>query len=409
MCRCTVEAFHGIKDVSDADPTSGTIGGIVIARCIGTSMGKTETIAMIRETPQNIKNPSAIVARLHCRRRYLAERPLFRICAFALCFTFYFFVLGISAAFASTNSHSTEASEVAAGIPAQTVAPEAQLKAALEHWLEEKLASKESSRPRYEFALSDKRLSIPACAEFEIDPLNLIHGSKLAFTLAVPVHCAQPKWQRRILGRKIIDRTARKSVAQARPMVQVLTPIQSIAKGERIMPQHVQSKLVLAYREPQNAVNRVDDQPYYASRALVPGRTLVESDLDVGRPVVVLTEALPARSLVTEASLVIEERAVNVPHDAIESLQGLGLLATNRLLHPGDILRKRDLTKAKLIKRGQKVAVESIGPHFRIASDLIALRDGYLGDQIPFQNVGSDRRVFATVTGIGTARSSVKR
>ena len=408
MCRCTVEAFHGIKDVSDADPTSGTIGGIVIARCIGISMGKTETIAMIRETPQNIKNPSAIVARLHCRRRYLAERPLFRICAFALCFTLYF-VLGISAAFASTNSHSLEASEVTAGIPAQPVAPEAQLKAALEHWLEEKLASKESSRPRYEFALSDKRLSIPACAEFEIDPLNRIHGSKLAFTLAVPVHCAQPKWQRRILGRKIIDRTARKSVAQARPMVQVLTPIQSIAKGERIMPQHVQSKLVLAYREPQNAVNRVDDQPYYASRALVPGRTLVESDLDVGRPVVVLTEALPARSLVTEASLVIEERAVNVPHDAIESLQGLGLLATNRLLHPGDILRKRDLTKAKLIKRGQKVAVESIGPHFRIASDLIALRDGYLGDQIPFQNVGSDRRVFATVTGIGTARSSVKR
>jgi flagella basal body P-ring formation protein FlgA len=123
----------------------------------------------------------------------------------------------------------------------------------------------------------------------------------------------------------------------------------------------------------------------------------------------VLTKALPARSLVTPASLVIEERAVNVPHDAIESLQGLGLLATNRLLHPGDILRKRDLTKAKLIKRGQRVAVESIGPHFRIASDLIALQDGYLGDQIPFQNVGSDRRVFATVTGAGTARSSAKR
>ena len=69
-------------------------------------------------------------------------------------------------------------------------------------------------------------------------------------------------------------------------------------------------------------MSRVDDQPYYASRTLVPGRTLVASDLAVGRPVVVLTEALPARSFVTEASLIIEERAVNVPHDAIESLQG---------------------------------------------------------------------------------------
>jgi flagella basal body P-ring formation protein FlgA len=167
--------------------------------------------------------------------------------------------------------------------------------------------------------------------------------------------------------------------------------------------------LALAHRTPQNSVSQINDQPYYAARALVPGRTLVATDLEVGRPVVVLTEALPARSLVTAASLVIEERAVDVPHDAVESLQGLGLLATNRLLHPGDILRKRDLTKAKLIKRGQRVAVESVGQHFRIASDLIALQDGYLGDQIQFQNIGSDRRVFATVTGAGKARSSAKR
>ena len=363
---------------------------------------------MNRETAQNIKNPPAIVARLHCRRRYFAARPLLRICVFALCFTLYS-VLGIGTAFAATNNNATQTGEVIASIPAQSAAPEAQLKAALEHWLKDKLASADHSGPRYEFALNDKRLSIPACAEFEVDPLDRIDVSTLATTLAVPVRCSQSKWQRRILGRQIIDKTARQPKTQARPMVQVLTPIQPISKGERVMPRHIQSKLALAYRTPKNSVSRIDDQPYYASRTLVPGRTLVASDLEVGRPVVVLTEALPARSLVAEASLVIEERAVNVPHDAIESLQGLGLLATNRLLHPGDILRKRDLTKAKLIKRGQRVAVESIGPHFRIASDLIALQDGYLGDQIPFQNVGGDRRVFATVTGAGTARSSVKR
>ena len=42
------------------------------------------------------------------------------------------------------------------------------------------------------------------------------------------------------------------------------------------------------------------------------------------------------------------------PMTRLNHYRGLGLLATNRLLHPGDILRKRDLTKAKLIKRGQK-------------------------------------------------------
>ena len=338
----------------------------------------------------------------------MAVRPLLHIWAFALWLALYS-ILGISTTFAATNNNSTQAGKVIASIVDQSSAPEAQLKAALEHWLKDKLASADHSGPRYEFALNDKRLSIPACAEFEIDPLDRIDVSTLATTLAVPVRCSRSNWQRRILGRQIIEKTARQPVTQARPTVQVLTPIQSIAQGERVMPRHVQSKLVLAYRTPQNVVSRVDDQPYYASRTLVPGRTLVASDLAVGRPVVVLTEALPARSFITEASLVIEERAVNVPHDAIESLQGLGLLATNRLLHPGDILRKRDLTQAKLVKRGQRVAVESVGPHFRIASDLIALQDGYLGDQIPFQNVDGNRRVFATVTGAGTARSSAKR
>ena len=98
-----------------------------------------------------------------------------------------------------------------------------------------------------------------------------------------------------------------------------------------------------------------------------------------------------------------------MPHDAIRSLQGLTLLAANRLLHPGDILRKRDLTKAKLVRRGQKVAVESVGQHFRIASELIALEDGYLGEQIDLRNPGSSRNISAVVTGMGTARSGQPR
>ena len=331
---------------------------------------------------------------------------MLRIGIFALCFTLYS-ALGIGSAFAAQIGDDIEATTVAHSTPAQS--PEAALKAALEQWLEMKLDSVGQTGLEYEFAVTDKRLSVPVCAKFMVDPQNRIDGSTLSTTLAVPVRCTQTQWQRRILGRQKIDRVARQSIAQARPKVRILTPVQPIAKGERVMPQHVQSKLALAHRTPQNSVSQINDQPYYAARALVPGRTLVATDLEVGRPVVVLTEALPARSLVTAASLVIEERAVDVPHDAVESLQGLGLLATNRLLHPGDILRKRDLTKAKLIKRGQRVAVESVGQHFRIASDLIALQDGYLGDQIQFRNIGSDRRVFATVTGAGKARSSAKR
>ena len=99
---------------------------------------------MNRETAQNINNPPAIVARLHCRRRYLAARPLLRICVFALCFALYS-VLGIGTAFAATNNNATQAGEVIVSIPAQSAAPEAQLKAALEHWLKAKLASADHS------------------------------------------------------------------------------------------------------------------------------------------------------------------------------------------------------------------------------------------------------------------------
>ena len=147
---------------------------------------------------------------------------------------------------------------------------------------------------------------------------------------------------------------------------------------------------------------------YYAARQLLPGRILIESDLAVGQRVVVLTQAIPSRSLIAREHIAIQERAVDVPHDAIRSLKGLSMLAANRLLHPGDILRKRDLAKAKLIKRGQTVDVESLGKHFRIASELVALQDGYLGDQIVLRTPGSNRRVSAVVTCMGTAHRATR-
>ena len=376
---------------------------IVYAALIWKSTG---TVVMSRKTELNVKNYPANVARLRCRRQFWTMRPLSRLCVFLLCFTLYS-AFGINSAFASQSIDRPEAATVVRSVPAQS--PKLLLTAALEQWLVTELKNTDQPGLKYEFALNDKRLSIPACQDFLIDPQNQINASTLNTTLAVTVRCAQPKWQRRVLGRQTFDKAPGQSIVQARPKVQILTPIQPIAKGERVMPHSVESKSALAYRTPKNRVSQLNDQPYYAARTLVPGRALVASDLEIGRPVVVLSQALPARSLVTAASVVIEERAVGVPHDAIESLQGLGLLATNRLLHPGDILRKRDLTKAKLVKRGQKVAVESVGKHFRIASDLIALKDGYLGDQIAFQGIGSDRRVVARVSGAGTARSRATR
>ena len=120
----------------------------------------------------------------------MAVRPLLHIWVFALWLALCS-VLGISTTFAATNNNSTQAGEVIASKPDPSSALEAALKAALEHWLKDKLARADHSGPRHEFAsLNDKRLSIPACAEFEIDPQDGIDVSTLATTLAVPVRCS---------------------------------------------------------------------------------------------------------------------------------------------------------------------------------------------------------------------------
>ena len=278
------------------------------------------------------------------------------------------------------------------------------LRTALRDWSSKLGAAGDGTRTPYTFALSDKRLAIPDCSNFIIDPLKRIPLTTAPASLTVDVRCPDKNWQRRIRGRRHMENKA--DGMQAQPTVQIFTVTRAVKKGEKLTSNDFTTELAPAHRSPQNAVTGLHGKHYYAARQLLPGRTLVESDLAVGQQVVVITQAIPSRSPVTREHITIQERAVDVPHDAIRSLEGLTLLAANRLLHTGDILRKRDLAKAKLIKRGQTVDVESLGKHFRIASELVALQDGYLGDQIVLRNPGSNRRVSAIVTGIGTARSA---
>lgn len=306
----------------------------------------------------------------------------------------------------STNAVAARA-DIAAGTNPANVAEinAARLDISLQQWINSKLAADNDSTPKYAFSLGDKRLAIPTCSDFAIDPMNRIDWTTAPRALVVDIRCAEQNWQRRIRGRLVAPRKSQNAHREQQPTINVFVPRRAIKKGERIVAADFLATKALAHRTPQNAVTTISGLARYASRNLLLGRTLVESDLVIGQRVVVLTQAIPARSPVTGVSVTIEERAVDVPRDAIRSLKGLSMLAANRLLHPGDILRKRDLTKAKLVKRGQKVAVQSSGKHFRIASELIALEDGYLGEQIDLRNPGSNRRVTAFVTGMGTAQS----
>lgn len=279
------------------------------------------------------------------------------------------------------------------------------LATALQHWANQHLASSSDKAPTYTFALKDKRLAIPDCQRFMIDPSGLIPGRYAPPSLTVDAACPATSWQRKIRGRLQQGSSGGGTLNSKAASVAVLQPIHSIEKGQRVQETALQKVWLPAQRVPQNAITWLRPDDYYAARNLRKGQTLVASDLAVGQAVVVVVQAIPARSRITPDMIAIRQRAVGVPKDAYRSFEGLQMLAANRLLHPGDILRKRDLTKARLVKRGQRVAVESVGAYFRIASELVALQDGFLGDQIELRNPGSDRQVTAIVTGAGKARS----
>ena len=305
-----------------------------------------------------------------------------------------------SGAFATTDRQPTGSK------PEVAETAEVQLAKALGQWANQHLAPPSGVIPTYTFALKDKRLAIPACDRFVIDPIQLIQEQHSPASVAVDAACPEANWQRKIRGRlKKEPRGGSLPAKRKTPAIAVLQPVKPITKGQLIEKGAVHTTWLPPNQAPQNAITQLDNANYYAARNLRVGQTLVTSDVAVGQPVVVIVQAIPARSQITPSMVAMRQRAVGVPKDAYRTFEGLEMLAANRLLHPGDILRKRDLTKAKLVKRGQRVSVESVGTYFRIASELVALQDGFLGDQIELRNPGSDRQVTAIVTGAGKARS----
>ncbi|HAL41377.1 MAG TPA: flagella basal body P-ring formation protein FlgA [Gammaproteobacteria bacterium] len=274
----------------------------------------------------------------------------------------------------------------------EALEPKAQLSAELTAWMALKFPA-----GQYTFLLGDQRLAIPACAGFAFSSTS----SANAQSILVEARCSDPAWSRLIRGR-----SEQGAAAPALEQTTVWTVDENVPKGRRITPGIVRQVQMSKRGVPQNALKGgFMERPVFARRPLRAGNVLTQLDIANLQKVLVLRTALPARSPIDANSIQVAYRAVDVPRDAVKSKSGLNMFATSRALHPGDILRRRDMTKAKLIKRGQNVSVVSAGDHFSIQSELIALQDGYLGQQIRLANPDSQRRVSAVVTGPSTART----
>ena len=256
--------------------------------------------------------------------------------------------------------------------------------------------------------VNDSRLQIPFCdAKFKIEPGNKIAG---ATSLTVKASCPGSGWSR-VIRLKIKTEPSEKprqktSVATTTALV-TEGPINQYAK---ITSDQLKKKEIPNNRLPPNALKASHALSHsFAKRALRAGHIVTAADLISPKKVVVLKSSVPAHTVIKRQSFAIEYRLKGIPNDAIRSLEGLDNLASNRLLHPGDVLRKRDLSKAKLVKRGDLVLVEAKSNEFQIVNEAIAFQDGYLGDQIKLTSVDSKREIQATVVGQGKVSALSKK
>ena len=255
---------------------------------------------------------------------------------------------------------------------------------------------------------NDARLQVPFCdTSFQINSGNLTNGS---IVRTVRATCPEPRWSRLIRLKNKIHPSKKVRQGNDIKTTEVLVTEGAINQYSRITREQLVERKINNNRLPRNVL----DESYffknsYAARPLRAGHVITTSDLIKPKKVVVVNSPLSAHSLLNKQNLSLKYRLKGLPIDAVESLEGLENLATNKLIHSGDILRKRDLTKAKLIKRGELVLVEAKSNDFHIISEAIAFQDGYLGDQIKLTSVDSKRQLQATVVERGKVNALSKK
>lgn len=139
-----------------------------------------------------------------------------------------------------------------------------------------------------------------------------------------------------------------------------------------------------------------------ASRNISPGEPISREDVAEGTLVITSATAL-SPGLILNTQLVREElRFLDVPNDALNSIEGWEFMEINQPLLPGEIIRARHLRKAKLIRRNDPVRLISSGSSFRIEATGVALQDGYFGDRIKVSNTESNRTLLGNVVDKST-------
>ena len=250
-------------------------------------------------------------------------------------------------------------------------------------WLPEEIADTAMTR-----GINDQRFKVPLCPH----SFNFSFSDRSQRTIIA--ECSSTNWQRRVRLK-----TTQSKTSPAESFVHAYE-LQSSIPAEQLISRNDLKRTKKPHRHTaRNALDKLPAKALFASRTLRKGQILTTSDIYYAQTVAVASKTIPAGYLISENHLKLQKVDYKVPNDAISDLSGLQHLAANRLIHPGSVLRKRDLKKAKLVRRGEEVILSASTDHYSIETTATALQDGYFGDQIKLKNTNSNQIVRAVVSG----------
>ena len=242
--------------------------------------------------------------------------------------------------------------------------------------------------------INDRRFKVPFCSErFSF---NFSDNSNRT----IAAECSASRWKR------LIRLKSDKPLADSTKNIVYVYELSASVAAEKQIPQHQLVRKQKSSRYvPQNALDQLPKVAFFAARNLRAGQTLTAADIYEAKYVAVAEQAIPAGHAVSKNIFSLQRVTHKVPKDAVTNLSGFDHLATNRLIHAGAILRKRDLKKAKLVRRGEQVVLLAGSHRYFIETTATALEDGYFGDQVKLKNIESNQVVRAIVSGADRAEA----
>lgn len=243
-------------------------------------------------------------------------------------------------------------------------------------------------------SINDQRFKVPLCAH------SFVFSFNDQSQRTIKAQCSPNNWQRLVRLKTSTSKTA------ATNAYVYAYELQTAVLAQQAISRDNLKRIKKPRRHTaRNALDMLPADELFATRTLRKGQILTTADIYPAQTVAIASQTIPAGYLISADHLKLQKVDYKVPNDAISDLSGLQHLAANRLIHPGSVLRKRDLKKAKLVRRGEEVILSAGSDRYSIETTATALQDGYFGDQIKLKNVNSNQIVRAIVSGSNRTRA----